>query len=281
MKKRFTSSDGVAAALVGVAVALALAGCGGGPDETEAVRPVPADPRAEPLVTRASVAPRPAPVVHKSPKPKPAPCAARPLGSDRLAYAAIVRRPTIAYAVPGGRPLRRLELRNENGVPTVLGVRGIGRCAGRWYRVQLPMRPNGTVGWVHAADVTVSRVRTSIVVDLSARTVVMRRNGKPILKAVAAIGAPDTPTPAGRYYVNQRLVAPDPNGPFGPAAVGVSAFSPVLQYWAQGGPIAIHGTNQPHLLGQAVSHGCVRIRNDLLVRLYELAEEGTPVVIRA
>ena len=81
--------------------------------------------------------------------------------------------------------------------------------------------------------------------------------------------------------MNQRLVAPDPAGPFGPGAVGVSAFSPVLQYWAQGGPIAIHGTNQPELLGQAVSHGCVRVANDVLIRLYRLADEGTPVEIRA
>jgi len=124
------------------------------------------------------------------------------------------------------------------------------------------------------------RVRTRIVVSLSARRVTLYRAGRELIRATAAIGAADTPTPTGSYYVNQRLVAPDPTGPFGPAAIGISAFSPVLQDWIQGGPIAIHGTNRPHLLGRAVSHGCVRVRNDVLVRLFALAVPGTPVLIR-
>ena len=76
-------------------------------------------------------------------------------------------------------------------------------------------------------------------------------------------------------------MAPNPEGPFGPAAIGISAFSPVLRDWAQGGPIAIHGTNRPDLIGGAVSHGCVRVRNDVLMRLFRLVETGAPVVIRA
>jgi lipoprotein-anchoring transpeptidase ErfK/SrfK len=272
----------MAAALVGAVLVLALAGCGGDDGRTQVAAPPPDDPRAEPLVTRASVAPAVIPVVRPATKPRLPACEARPLGSARVAYAGTVGRTTTAYAAPGKKALGRLATTNANGVPMVLGVQGVGTCRGaRWYRAQLPMKPNGVVGWVRAADVTLSRVRTSIVVDLTARTVVLRRDARTILRAVAAVGAPDTPTPTGRFYVNQRLVAPDPSGPFGPGAVGVSAFSPVLQYWAQGGPIAIHGTNQPDLLGRAVSHGCVRIRNDLLVRLYELADEGTPVVIRA
>ena len=272
----------MAAALVGVVLVFVLAACGGDDGRTQvAAGPPPDDPRAEPLVTSASVAPA-APAPRPAPKPRPASCEARPIGSARVAYAGTVRRTTIAYAVPGRKSLARLATTNANGVPMVLGLQGVGTCRGaRWYRAQLPMKPNGVVGWVKAADVQLSRVRTSIVVDLSARTVFLRRGPRTILRAVAAVGAPDTPTPTGRFYVNQRLVAPDPSGPYGPGAVGVSAFSPVLQYWAQGGPIAIHGTNQPKLLGRAVSHGCVRIRNDLLVRLYELADEGTPVVIRA
>jgi lipoprotein-anchoring transpeptidase ErfK/SrfK len=163
----------------------------------------------------------------------------------------------------------------------VFGVLGRAWCDGEWLRVQLPTRPNGVLGWIRARDVRLVRVRTRIEVDLSSRRVTLYRAGRQLLRATAAIGAGDTPTPTGSYYVNQRLVAPDPSGPFGPAAIGISAFSPVLQHWAQGGPIAIHGTNQPHLLGGAVSHGCVRVRNDLLVRMFRLAAPGTPVVIRA
>ena len=288
MNRSFASSDGVVKTLVcaaAIGVAL-LAGCGGSESSTspDPNRP----PRHEPPVRGSSVAPYPDQAARlaraAAVKPRSArvpTCKVTALGDARVSYAAIVRRPTRAFTTPVGRELGRFDLRNGNGVATVFGVLAVAKCKERWYRVQLPMRPNGIVGWVRATDVGLRRVRTRIVVDLGDRTVIMRRNGRLVIRTPAAVGAPDTPTPTGRYYVNQRLVAPDPSGPFGPGAVGVSAFSPVLQYWAQGGPIAIHGTNQPSLIGQAVSHGCVRIRNDVLVRLYRLADEGTPVEIRA
>ena len=72
----------------------------------------------------------------------------------------------------------------------------------------------------------------------------------------------------------------DPSGPFGPGAIGISAFSEVLTGWTQGGPIAIHGTNRPELLGRAVSNGCIRLRNDLLQRLFDRTRAGTPVTVR-
>ena len=205
----------------------------------------------------------------------------RPLRTRAVAFAAVVRSRARVYASPGGRSLARYDRLNVNGVPTVFGVLSGTDCGGRWLRVQLPSRPNGVRGWVRARDVQLVRVRTRIEVDLSARRVTLYREGRELISARAAIGAPDTPTPTGSYYVNQRLLASNPSGPFGPAAIGVSAFSPVLQEWIQGGPIAIHGTNQPHLLGGAVSHGCVRIHNDALVRMFRLALAGTPVVIRA
>ena len=102
-----------------------------------------------------------------------------------------------------------------------------------------------------------------------------------MLRSTVAIGAPGTPTPTGRYYVNQRLIASDPDGPWGPGALGISAFSDVLQEWIQGGPIAIHGTNDPSSIGHAVSHGCVRLPNDVLMKVFNTADAGTPVIIQA
>ena len=72
----------------------------------------------------------------------------------------------------------------------------------------------------------------------------------------------------------------DKNGPFGPGAVGVSAFSNVLTGWTQGGPIAIHGTNAPWSIGKAVSNGCIRIPNPVMAKLFRLTLSGTPVLIR-
>jgi lipoprotein-anchoring transpeptidase ErfK/SrfK len=170
-----------------------------------------------------------------------------------------------------------------NGVPTVFGVRGVvvgRRCGATWYRVQLPLRPNGVVGYVRASAVGMARVRTRIVVDLSSKQVTLFRNGRVAIRTRAAIGSSATPTPTGSFYVNQRLIPSDPSGPFGPGAIGISSFSNVLTGWAQGGPIAIHGTNQPWSIGRSVSNGCIRIRNPVLRRMFTAALAGTPVLVR-
>lgn len=212
-------------------------------------------------------------------------CAAgsvRGVGDGARSLAAVVRTRAVAHARPGGRALESFGPVNVNGVPTVFGVvaeRVNRRCAATWYRVRLPVKPNGATGWVRAADVDVEPVTARLEVDLSRRRVTLFDRGRRVLSATAAIGAARTPTPIGRYYVNQRLVPTDPGGPFGPGALGISAFSEVLTGWAQGGPIAIHGTNRPELLGLAVSNGCIRVHNDVLRRLWSRVLAGTPVVI--
>jgi lipoprotein-anchoring transpeptidase ErfK/SrfK len=255
-----------------LSAASVLAGCAGSEEVADA--PV---PRAAAAPARLDPAPAAAPTCK--------PGSARPLGSKRIAYAAVVDRALArAYRRPGGRAFASFGRRNVNGVPTVFGVLAKvvdGRCEARWYRVQLPIKPNGITGFVRARDVRIATVRTRIRVDLSQRRVTLFRNGRKVLQAVAAVGSPATPTPVGRFYVNQRLVPADPTGPFGPAAVGVSAFSEVLTGWTQGGPIALHGTNQPASLGRAVSNGCIRLENDVIRRIFAAALAGTPVVIRA
>jgi hypothetical protein len=203
------------------------------------------------------------------------------LVSGRVAYAAVAVHRLRAFRKPGRGPFARFGTLNKNGVPTVFGVRAArsGRDCSRWYRVQLPRRPNGVEGWVRGADVELAKVRTRLEVDLSSRRVTLFRDGRPMLRTIGAIGSPATPTPIGSYYVNQRLFVQDPTGPFGPLVIGISGFSNVLTWWRQGGPIAIHGTNQPWSIGQAVSNGCVRVRNDVLRRLFRQAIAGTPVII--
>jgi lipoprotein-anchoring transpeptidase ErfK/SrfK len=171
---------------------------------------------------------------------------------------------------------------NVNGYPTIFGVVGaIVRedCTPTWYRVMLPIRPNGATGWVRASSIQLQIVGTRIEIDVSRRRLTFFVNGRPKLRAAVAVGSPATPTPIGRYYVNQRLVPDDPSGPYGPGAIGISAFSNVLTGWAQGGPVAIHGTNEPWSIGHAVSNGCVRLPNATLARLFKVAVAGTPVII--
>jgi lipoprotein-anchoring transpeptidase ErfK/SrfK len=205
------------------------------------------------------------------------------LGTSHVSYAAHAVRPLTAFREPGGPALARFDVMNVNRAPTVfavLGARTDRHCQPTWYRVQLPLRPNGITGWVRGRDVTVAIVDARIVVDLSSRRITLFRAGRPVLVTATAVGSPGTPTPTGRFYVNQRFVTRNPAGVFGPRIVGISAFSPTLKGWPQGGPIAIHGTNNPETIGFAVSHGCLRIRNVDVLRLFSLAPAGTPVEIK-
>ncbi|HSD79522.1 MAG TPA: L,D-transpeptidase [Solirubrobacteraceae bacterium] len=205
------------------------------------------------------------------------------LGSSTLTVAAAVRSHAVAYRRPGARPFARFGRLNVNRFPTVFRVLAAlraGDCRARWYRVQLPIKPNGVTGYVRAAAVSTGRVRSRVLVDLSARRLTLFRSGRPVLRTKVAVGSPATPTPTGRYYVNQRLIPADPSGPFGPGAIGISAYSTVLTGWVQGGPIAIHGTNEPWSIGRAVSNGCIRVHNDVLRRIFRVTPAGTPVLIR-
>jgi lipoprotein-anchoring transpeptidase ErfK/SrfK len=206
-----------------------------------------------------------------------------PLTAPTWAYYAVAKHGLRAFARPGRQVRATFGRLNVNEFPTVFGVLGAHvspNCRPLWFRVQLPMRPNGATGFIRASSVRTGLVRVRVVIDLSDHRLTLYRAGRAVLRAPAAIGARATPTPTGRYYVNQRLIPEDTTGPFGPGAIGISAFSDVLTGWAQGGPIAIHGTNQPSLIGRSISNGCIRVQNDVLDRLWRSVLPGTPVLIR-
>jgi L,D-transpeptidase catalytic domain len=205
-----------------------------------------------------------------------------PVGTARIAYAGVVKRRAAVYRRPGRQRMARFGRLNQNGYPTTFGIVGAivtRSCKASWYRVKLPMRPNGVVGYVRPWALLVERVRTRIDIDLSARELRFFVRGRLRLKTPVAVGSTATPTPTGRFYVNQRLLPTNPYGPYGPAALGVSAFSDVLTGWAQGGPIGIHGTNAPWSIGRAVSNGCIRVPNATLRKIFAASHGGTPVRI--
>jgi lipoprotein-anchoring transpeptidase ErfK/SrfK len=137
------------------------------------------------------------------------------------------------------------------------------------------------MGWVSAAAVRVFKVESRIIVDLGRRRLREYQDGQQVLQAVVTVGSQQTPTPVGRFYVDERFVLARANGPFGPAVLGISAHSQVLHDWAQGGPIALHGTDRPQLLGEAASYGCIRLADKVMRRLFAMTPAGTPVVIRS
>src|SRR5438067_8526603 len=207
----------------------------------------------------------------------------RSLSEGPVAWAGVPLRSSVTVSrAPGRVPFVRFARADRNGVAvvfSVLGARLDAACRPTWLHVELPVRPNMTTGWVSAGDLELARVRTRILVDLSSRRLRLYRNGRLLIESTVAVGAPATPTPTGRYYVNQRLVPANPNGAYGPAALGISAFSPVLTSWAEGGPIGIHGTNEPWSIGRSASHGCVRLPNDADRRVFAQTPIGAPVII--
>jgi len=92
------------------------------------------------------------------------------------------------------------------------------------------------------------------------------------------VGRPSLPTPAGHFYVMEKLAVVD--GPvYGPYAIGTSAYAPTLSEWPGGGVVGIHGTDEPQLIPGRPSHGCIRLRNADVVSLWHLIQVGTPIEI--
>ncbi len=148
-----------------------------------------------------------------------------------------------------------------------------------WYRISLPMRPNGTYGWIPAADVSLKPTISQIVVNVGRRTIDVFKRGKHVIHAAVAVGAPGMETPLGHYYVAATFVPY--NDPFlGVYALETSAYSKLTE-WPGGGVVGIHGTNEPWLLGKAVSHGCIRVSNATASKLKHDAPLGTPILIKA
>jgi hypothetical protein len=172
-----------------------------------------------------------------------------------------------------------LDTQNPMGRNSPMLVDGAKRRAGvAWYEVLLPLRPNGRSGWVRAEDVTLERIDQRIEVDLSRRLLSYYVHDDLKQRFRVGVGTDATPTGTGSFYVWVKIQYASPYQPYGIAALGLSGFSPVLSEWPGGGRMAIHGTSSPSDLGNAVSHGCVRVYNDDLKQLLDVPL-GTPVRI--
>jgi lipoprotein-anchoring transpeptidase ErfK/SrfK len=210
--------------------------------------------------------------------------AALPTGSS---YIATVRHAEITvHDSPSGavvRTFRNPWFINDDPSARVSLVFGVQEVATNgWIEVRLPTRPNGSTGWVRADDVALSTTRYRIVIELSARRLRAFEGATVLLEDTVAIGAPDTPTPTGDYYIVALLKAPNPNTVYGPYAYGLSGHSDVLESFAGGdAEVGIHGNNDADVLGKDVSHGCVRMSNDGITRLAGLLPLGAPVSIVA
>jgi hypothetical protein len=182
-------------------------------------------------------------------------------------------------ASPGSHVIKTMHMfRDDYRIQEILAVATkLGSDRKPWYKISIPMRPNGKMGWIPARSVSLSPTQGQIVVHRSSRTIDMFWHGRRALHAKVAVGAPGMETPLGHYYVAARFV-PYQDPFLGVFAVETSAYSRLTE-WPGGGVVGIHGTSAPQLLGQAVSHGCVRVSNQTAAAMRKLAPLGTPIWI--
>jgi lipoprotein-anchoring transpeptidase ErfK/SrfK len=276
--RRRPATVGVIALALAVTMVLpagdkALDAVGAAPPRSEA-----ASPAGPPLT---------APVTAPAPTSTTAPAA--PPGT-RIATSRVETITTFTRPTAGAAVLTRLSRTTDYGVPRTFLVVDDPDAAGGaadahpgWLRVLLPVRPNGTTGWIAARDVTLATTDYSVTVQLGLHRVTVYEGDRTVLQTGAVIGSPATPTPRGTFYVTDPVDRRDaPDTVYGAFALGLSGFSEVLAEF-EGGPaqIALHGTNRPDQLGQEISNGCIRVPDETIVEIAGKIPVGTPVHIVA
>jgi lipoprotein-anchoring transpeptidase ErfK/SrfK len=215
------------------------------------------------------------------PKPTPAPSGVPQPQYDRWTIG-VAQRPLTVYrrADKGSPVLTTLPTHTSADYPMVVLIDAV-KDAGdtTWYRIRVPVRPNETAGWVHDGQMALYSTTAKIVIDLSERKLAVYRKGVLMRTFSVAVGRPSLATPTGHFYLTQKLRPPDPNGVYGALQLGTSAFQPKLNDWPDGGQIGIHGTNEPWLIGKAISHGCVRMKNAAVQEVSRLVPTGSPIDI--
>ena len=196
--------------------------------------------------------------------------------------ATAVTRPFVpVFANPGdAEPIQSLENpKKPNNTPVVFLVR---EQQPDWLHVLLPVRPNGSTGWVRASDVDLTTHDYRILIELTAHRLTVWKGEEVFAQEPIGVGTGTTPTPGGLYYTTELLVPPPGNDAYGPYAYGLSGYSEVLYKFGEGdGQLGIHGTNDPSSIGRNVSHGCIRLSNEAITRLATTLPIGVPVEIKA
>jgi lipoprotein-anchoring transpeptidase ErfK/SrfK len=201
------------------------------------------------------------------------------LGSGPLAWSQVtVRR---APSRTGEAVATLTQFRPDFHPRPVLALDAKLNAAGKpsWYRISVPGRPNGRTGWIPAAAAQIAGVDRWLVIYRGSRKFELYVNGELRRTGPIAVGARGMETPVGLFYVQSRFV-PKQYPILGAFAFETSGYSK-LSDWPGGGVVGVHGTNTPWLIGQAVSHGCVRLRNSDILVLRKLVRVGTPVKIVA
>ncbi len=155
--------------------------------------------------------------------------------------------------------------------------------SGAWAKVQVPIRPNGTTAWVQTAFFSEEKHNYHITIDVSENTVNVYRGDDLLVEQIAVSGRESRPTPVVRAYIDEKIPGPSLSPAYGDWVLSIAAFSETLGTFGGGGmpKLALHGTNQPELMGQYVSSGCVRVPNEIVSFIADSVPVGTIVDIIA
>jgi lipoprotein-anchoring transpeptidase ErfK/SrfK len=144
---------------------------------------------------------------------------------------------------------------------------------GEWLPVWLPFPPNENTGFVSTDNVNLYVHSYRITIDREAFMLTLTESGEPIIETQVGLGRAGADTRPGFYYTTELLQSPNPDSVYGPFAYGISGFAEdpniIEQFGGEDGVavVGIHGTNQPELIGQAVSAGCIRVPNDVIIQM--------------
>jgi len=256
----------------GVVMLVALAGCGGGAKH----------PAAAPGPTTTSLAPTTAAPTTLAPTTTVAATPVYEVATAKVSSLEIFSSPvqpepasTLANPQPSGA---------SPGSTFVLRMLVV-EDRGDWLKVLLPIRPNGSSGWIRRSVVDLATHDYHAVVELGEHRITVWKGNDVFLQEPVGVGASGrTPTTQGLFYTTELYsVLPSQQSGYGPYAFALSGFSEVLYSFGDGGTgvLGLHGTGDPSSLGKDVSNGCIRMSNSGITKLAQTLPLGTPVEIKA
>jgi lipoprotein-anchoring transpeptidase ErfK/SrfK len=211
-----------------------------------------------------------------SPTPSPETSTAVPIPPTSTVARATSAKPVVARTQPNAKAAVVASISPHNLIGQDTPFLVVGAQPG-WYQALLPVRPNGTTGWISADQVKTEQVSDYLLASLSTYKLDHYVNSKLVDSFQMGIGVPTTPTPTGTYYV--WAIQTDPGPPYDPVIFALSAFSPTLTNWPDGGIVGVHGWADASVVGKQVSNGCLRLRQADAKKLEDTLPIGTPIQI--
>jgi len=170
---------------------------------------------------------------------------------------------TLVHPTPAGPPLVFLVVGEWDG----------------WYKVRVPVAPQGTVGWIRASDVDVAEHHVQVTIDLDRHLLVASEDGRETLRVPIAVGRRDHPVP-GETFVAARLTLTNPSAGYGRYALTIAGYDNGPETLFRGkGLVAMHGADVPSDTGQTVTSGSVGLAPADLRTLFKIVPVGTPVSV--